>query len=114
MSERKNVLLIGGAGAQGVPIVKALSQDPQFTSIRVLTRDATSDNAKLLSSLPRVSLYIGTAEDELSLRSAFKDIDLAFVNLNGFALGIKSETYWGIRIFEIAIQSGVKQYIWSA
>jgi uncharacterized protein YbjT (DUF2867 family) len=113
MSGRKSVLLIDGAGAQGVPIVKALSQDPQFTSIRVLTRDATSANAQLLSSLPRVSLHIGAAEDEASLRSAFKDIDLAFVNLNGSALGIKSETYWGISIFEIAIQSGVKQYIWS-
>lgn len=38
---------------------------------------------------------------------------MAFVNTNSFAIGIKGETYWGIRIFELAIQSGVEHYIWS-
>jgi len=30
------------------------------------------------------------------------------------ALGIKNEIFWGIRIFEVAVQSGVKHYIWSS
>jgi nucleoside-diphosphate-sugar epimerase len=114
MPARNNVLLIGGAGAQGVPIVKALSADPQFTSIRILTRDPSSSNSQLLASLPRVSLITGESTSEPSLRNAFKDVDLAFVNLNGFVLGMATETYWGVRIFEIAVQSGVKHYIWSS
>jgi hypothetical protein len=48
------------------------------------------------------------------LRAAFKGVDLAFVNTNSFALGIRSEIYWGIRIFDIAIESGVKHYVWSS
>lgn len=36
------------------------------------------------------------------------------MNLNSWALGIKSEIFWGIRIFEIAVQCGVKHYIWSS
>jgi hypothetical protein len=47
------------------------------------------------------------------LRAAFKGVDYAFVNLNSWILGIKNETYWGIRIFELAVQSDVKHYIWS-
>lgn len=59
-------------------------------------------------------LHIGSTDDESVLRSAFADVDYAFVNINSFALGIKNEIYWGIRIFEIAVQSGVKHYIWSS
>lgn len=36
------------------------------------------------------------------------------MNLNSWALGIKNEIYWGIRIFEIAVQNGVTHYIWSS
>jgi hypothetical protein len=49
-----------------------------------------------------------------SLQKAFAGVDYAFVNLNSWALGIKNEIFWGIRIFEIAVQSGVKHYIWSS
>lgn len=57
---------------------------------------------------------IGGPTDETALRSAFAVVDFAFVNLNSFSLGIKNELYWGIRIFEIAVQSLVKHYVWSS
>jgi hypothetical protein len=64
--------------------------------------------------LPNVQLHFGSPYDEGTLRAAFQGVDLAFVNLNSFAIGIRNEIWWGIRTFEIAVQSGVKHYIWSS
>lgn len=61
-----------------------------------------------------MSLYIGQPDNEDDLKRAFTGIDLVHVNLNSFALGIKNELYWGIRIYEIAVQAGVKHLIWSS
>ena len=36
------------------------------------------------------------------------------MNLNGFAIGEKAEIYWGIRLFELASQHGVKHFIWAS
>lgn len=83
-------------------------------SVRVLTRSETSNAAQKLASLPNVELHLGSAYDEDVLRAAFKDVDLAYVNINSFAIGPRNEVWWGIRIFEIAVQSGVKHYIWSS
>lgn len=82
--------------------------------VRVLTRDVNSGNAKKLSGLANITLSLGAVDSVLDLKNAFRDIDYAFVNLNSWALGIKNEIFWGIRIFEIAVQSGVKHYIWSS
>jgi len=106
------VLIIGGTGGQGMPIAEELAQ--HGFHVRVLTRNQDSDNSKKLATLPNVSLYTGATDDEDALRKAFAGVDYAFVNLNSWALGIKNEIFWGIRIFEIAVQSGVKHYIWSS
>ncbi|KAH7132631.1 hypothetical protein B0J11DRAFT_232121 [Dendryphion nanum] len=110
---QQSVLVVGGAGAQGIPIVQALSKDSKY-SIKVLTRNPNSQSAKDLLALPNVSIVTGDASNESDLRRAFTGINLAFVNTNSFALGIRAEIYWGTRIFEIAIQSGVTHYVWSA
>lgn len=83
-------------------------------NVRVLTRDPNSANSKKLAALKDVSFSIGAPDNEDDLRKAFAGVDFAFVNLNSWPLGIKNEIYWGIRIFEIAVQSGVKHYIWSS
>jgi len=80
----------------------------------VLTRGPESENAKLLSKFPNVTLVTGSPDNDADLKRALAGIDYAFVNLNSWALGIKNEIFWGIRIFEIAVQSGVKHYIWSS
>jgi len=108
----KSVLIIGGTGGQGMPIAEELAQ--HGFHVRVLTRNQDSENSKKLATLPNVSLYTGATDDEDALRKAFAGVDYAFVNLNSWALGIKNEIFWGIRIFEIAVQSGVKHYIWSS
>lgn len=35
------------------------------------------------------------------------------MNTNGFAIGEKAEIYWGIRMFEIAAETGVKHFVWA-
>ncbi|KAJ5122750.1 hypothetical protein N7526_009687 [Penicillium atrosanguineum] len=125
----KTVLIIGGTGAQGIPVVKgtldvegiskqlliytqALATDSKF-KIRVLTRSASSKDAKDLASLPGVSIFEGEAYDEATLRQAFKDIDLVFANTNGFAIGEKSEIYWGIRLYELAREHKVAHFVYA-
>jgi uncharacterized protein YbjT (DUF2867 family) len=83
-------------------------------SIKVLTRSPSSTSALALSSLPNVTLISGDVYNENDLHSAFTDISIAFVNLNGFAIGEKAELYWGIRIFELAAEHGVKHFIWAS
>lgn len=128
MSTQRSYLIIGGAGAQGFPIVKGLislqsALTPYLTAIalaadysanvRVLTRNTTSANAQALSAIPNVECHIGSSTSDIDLRTALKSMTHVFVNLNSFALGQKAETYWGIRIFELAVESGVLRYIWS-
>ncbi|KAL6894900.1 hypothetical protein GGI43DRAFT_429355 [Trichoderma evansii] len=109
----KTVLVIGGTGAQGVPVVQELSQ--HGCHVRALTRDENSEHSKKLRDIvPNVQFMTGGPADETALHSAFAGVHYAFVNLNSFSLGIKNELYWGIRIFEIAVQSRVKHYVWSS
>ena len=61
-----------------------------------------------------MTFHVGPQDDDDVLRGAYSGIDLAFVNLNSFAIGIKNEIYWGIRNFELAVQAGVKHFVWSS
>jgi len=94
-------------------VVKALSEGSKY-DIRVLTRSANSAAAKEIGALPGVAIMEGNPCDEDTLRDAFQDIDLAWVNTNGFAIGEKNEIYWGIRMFEIASARGVLHFQWAS
>jgi len=41
-------------------------------------------------------------------------VDRVYCNLDGFVIGEVNETFWGIRLFEIAIESGIKHYVWGS
>ncbi|KAG4427693.1 hypothetical protein IFR05_016825 [Cadophora sp. M221] len=113
MSSSNNlVLVIGGTGAQGRPVVRALASDGKYT-VQVLTRSSTSPEAEELSSIPGVTIIEGDSYDEHTLRKAFSGVSYAFINTNGFAIGEKAEVYWGIRMYELAREAGVKHYIWA-
>ena len=100
----QSVLIIGGTGGQGMPIVEGSAHIASLPAsihmlilnielaqngfkVRVLTRNQDSDNSKKLATLQNVSLYTGAPDDEGSLRKAFAGVDYAFVNLNSWALG---------------------------
>jgi len=111
-SNQKLVLAIGGTGAQGVPVVKALASGSKYT-VRVVTRNANSPDAKEIASIPGVTIFEGNSYDEPTLRKAFVGVDYVFANTNGFAIGEKSEIYWGIRLYELAREFGIKHFLYA-
>ncbi|KAH8817141.1 hypothetical protein F5884DRAFT_896828 [Xylogone sp. PMI_703] len=112
MSHRKLILVIGGTGAQGSPVVNALSKSGRY-DVRVLTRNPTSDHAKKLAELANVTLIQGSQDSQMDLHTAFKGVYGAWVNLDGFTLGEKNELFYGIRAYEIARHHGVKHYVFA-
>ena len=113
MSSHKTskIFVIGGTGAQGIPVIQALVADKKY-SVRVLSRDPASPRAKELLALGNVSILEGTFADEAVLREGFRGCDGAFVNIDGFNTGEKSEMYWAIRSYEIAIEEGIKVFVY--
>jgi hypothetical protein len=105
------IFIIGGTGAQGIPVIQGLVKDNKY-SCRVLTRDITSKRAQHLLSLGNVELVEGTFGDEETLRKGFNGCDGAFVNIDGFNTGEKTEMYWAIRSYEIALEEGIKFFVY--
>jgi hypothetical protein len=89
-----------------------LAHDRKY-AVRVITRNATSAEAKELESIPGVTIFEGDAYNEPSLRKAFEGVDYVFANTNGFAIGEKAEIYWGIRLYELAREFGVKHFLYA-
>ncbi|KAI0540425.1 hypothetical protein GGR58DRAFT_499230 [Xylaria digitata] len=130
MSSPRLVAIIGGTGAQGVPVVRDLLESGDY-SVRVLTRDTNSARFKELQSFGPVEGVVGTFASEESLRATFRGAWGAFVNIDGFNSGEKTEIFWTIRgkafhfpefiktiaielelaAWELAIEEGVKFYV---
>jgi hypothetical protein len=106
------VFIIGGTGAQGMPVVKALVEDEAYR-VRLLTRDANSRRAKELKAIKpsHVEFTLGTFFSEDDMRAGFRGADFAFVNIDGFNSGEQAELYWTIRSYEIALEEGIKFYV---
>ncbi|KAJ3835791.1 putative NmrA-like family domain-containing protein 1 [Lentinula raphanica] len=109
----KEILVLGGTGAQGMMVVKALSRSKRYHA-RVLTRDPNSTWAQNLASLPNVTLMKGRQDSQEDLHRAFEGVYGAWVNIDGFSLGEKDELFYGIRAYEIARHHHVQHYIWAS
>lgn len=105
------IFVVGGTGAQGLPVIGALVADKKY-SVRALSRDATSRRAKALLDLGNVEIVEGTFADEETLRKGFRGCDGAYINIDGFNTGEKTEMYWAIRAYEIAIEEGIKFFVY--
>ncbi|TFB02454.1 NmrA-like family domain-containing protein 1 [Trichoderma ghanense] len=105
------VFVIGGTGAQGIPVIRGLVKDGAY-AVRFLTRDATSARAKLLLGLGDVEALEGTFASETDLRKGFRGAQYAFVNIDGFNCGEKTEMYWAIRAYELALEEGIKFFVY--
>ncbi|KAL7916754.1 hypothetical protein GGI35DRAFT_433954 [Trichoderma velutinum] len=108
----ETILVIGGTGAQGVPVVKALASDGKY-AVRVITRTASSEEAKQLAAIPGVTIFEGDSYHEPTLLKAFEGVSYLFANTNGFAIGEKAEIYWGIRLYELSRQFGLKHFVYA-
>jgi len=106
MSAPKKIFVIGGTGAQGIPIVRSLVADGAY-AVRVLTRDTSSARAQELLALDpsRVELVRGSFTSMADLRAGLDGCWGAFVNLDGFVTGEQGETFWAIRAWELAVQT---------
>jgi hypothetical protein len=105
------IFVIGGTGAQGLPVIGALVADKKYF-VRALSRDPDSRRATALRALGNVSILGGTFADEAILREGFRGCDGAYVNIDGFNTGEKTEIYWAIRSYEIAIEEGIKFFVY--
>src|SRR4029450_5309424 len=110
-SKVSRIFVIGATGAQGLPVVRGLVEDRRY-SVLALTRDASSARARSLLAMGDVSLLEGTFADEDILRQGMRACDGAFVNIDGFNTGEKTEMYWAIRAYEIAIEEGIKFFVY--
>lgn len=91
---------------------QALATDSKY-DIRVLTGSASSKDSQQLGRLPGVSMFEGNTYDENTLRQAFKNTNCLFVNTNGFAIGEKSEIYWGIRLYELSQEYKIEHFVYA-
>lgn len=110
-SDTPKVFIIGGTGAQGIPVIRGLVHDKAY-KVRVLTRDPTSARSQSLLALGDVELVEGTWADEQTLRHGFRGCQYAFVNIDGFNSGEKTELYWAIRSYEIALEEGIEFFVY--
>lgn len=113
MATKTTILVLGGAGFQNTNVVKELAKNTSF-SVKLMSRNINTPDCQALASQSGVTLIEGDCYNENDLVSAFTGIDACYVNTNGFAIGEKSEIYWGIRIYEIAYWAGVKHFVYSA
>lgn len=105
------VFIIGGTGAQGRPVIQGLVKDGAY-AVRVLTRDTESKHAKDLVALGNVELMEGSFANEDTFRKGYEGCKYAFINIDGFNCGEKTETYWAIRSYELALESGIKFFVY--
>ena len=110
----RTIAIIGATGAQGIPVVRDLVQSGEYT-VRALTRDPNSTRFKELQAYGpagAVEPVVGSFASEENLRALFRGAWGAFVNIDGFNCGEKTETYWSMRAYELAIEEGIKFYVY--
>ena len=126
----KKIFVIGGTGAQGIPVVegekstlkellarnadsqKELTKDGAY-SVRVLTRDPSNQRAQDLAKLKGVELLQGRLDSDDDLRNDFKGCWGAWVNMDGFVIGKKNELFWGMRSYQLAQEAGLRFFVWA-
>uniref|UniRef100_A0A0B7K5L8 NmrA-like domain-containing protein n=1 Tax=Bionectria ochroleuca TaxID=29856 RepID=A0A0B7K5L8_BIOOC len=106
----RRIFVVGATGAQGLPVCRGLVKDGAY-SLRVLTRNANSSRAKQLAELGDVEFLEGTFASNEDLRNGLKGCWGAFINIDGFNCGEKTETYWTIRAYELAVETGIKFFV---
>ncbi|KAJ7612562.1 NAD(P)-binding protein [Roridomyces roridus] len=113
-STKKLILVIGATGAQGLAVIDALLQQPSPYTVRALTRDPESPQARSLAERG-VECVQGSFTDFALVAKALEGSYGVWVNTDGPTVGEAQEIYAGMRIFEIAQRTeGLKHYVWSS
>jgi NAD(P)-dependent dehydrogenase (short-subunit alcohol dehydrogenase family) len=81
---QKRILVIGGTGAQGFAVVKALVEAKEPFIVRVLSRNPDSELVrKTFKNYPQVEFFKGSFMDFDSIERALQDCYGVFVNTDG-------------------------------
>src|SRR5436305_10529575 len=116
----KLILVIGGTGAQGQAVVKALLEAtsdgaPSPYAVRILTRNPGHSKVKAEFNHPKIELVQGSFTDLAKVEHALEGVWGAYINTDGFTVGEQAATYYGLRIFELAARvPTLKHYVWSS
>lgn len=80
----KRILVIGGTGAQGFAVIKALLEAKDQFTIRVLSRNPESEHVKnTFKNYPQVEFFKGSFMDFAAVETALQDCYGVFVNTDG-------------------------------
>lgn len=110
------VLVIGGTGAMGRPIVRSLMSGPD-RKVRILTRGPDGRHAAALKQAGggRVEAVRGNLDDEASLAAAMSGVGAVFCNTDFFSTASPRREYeQGLRALRTAQAAGVGHFIWSS
>lgn len=114
------MLLIGGTGAMGAPIVRRLLADTEQRWIpRILTRDPDSPQARTLRALDeRIEIVPGDVTRAQSVARAMDQVSGVFCNTDYWSLWSESgeslETSIGVELLEMARHAMVDHFIYSS
>jgi uncharacterized protein YbjT (DUF2867 family) len=113
-SEKKIIAVVGGTGAQGGGLVRAIAADPDGGfAARAITRDVTTDKAKQLADLG-VEVVAANADDQESLRRAFDGAYGAYcVTFFSDHFSPDKELAHARAMATAARDAGLKHVIWS-
>jgi hypothetical protein len=82
--------------------------------VRILTRNPDHPKVKAEFNHPNVELVQGSFTDLAKVERALEGVWSAYINTDGFTVGEQAETYYGLRIFELAaLVPTLKHYVWS-
>jgi uncharacterized protein YbjT (DUF2867 family) len=85
------ILVIGGTGAQGMPVVRGFVFDGRY-AVKVLARDTQSPRAQKLASIsPKVEILEGLFTSEVDLINGLQGSQGSFLNIDGFTIGEKAK-----------------------
>ena len=82
----KRILVIGGTGAQGFAVVKALLEADEPFAVRVLSRNPDADHVrKTFKGYPQVEFVRGSFMEFYSVEQALQECYGVYVNTDGIA-----------------------------
>ncbi len=115
MADKKIIAVVGATGAQGGGLVRAILNDPNSEfSVRAITRDVNSDNAKALAEAG-AEVVTADIDDLESMKNAFKGAYGAFcVTFFWNHFSAEKEIAEAKIMAEAAKSAGVKHVIWSS
>ncbi|KAK4054052.1 hypothetical protein OIO90_003697 [Microbotryomycetes sp. JL221] len=107
------VFVIGGTGAQGGSVIRALVSSPHNYNLHTITRNSSNPRAQKLIQ-QGITVHEGDIGDRSRLDSLFKGMDVVFGMTDYWATGsAQIEFEDGKRLIDAAQQANVKLFVWS-